>query len=1801
MKNIHKIGHASIQFIIGVFAIILVGMSGIFLYGKFIQASPFNFVQSSWSGGITGNTAVHPTNQTGWTEYDQNSSVTAGATITLPSVAKTFTDDGTIIIPGGITPTGGGFSNGTLTDTTMSGTLVNAKIKLTPTYLVGSKTDFPFSFLDNSVVFDSVTNSAWVAYKPCTPCGGVSKVDVTTGGKTDYSFGFGNGVGGLAFDNVTNSIWATKPSSNTIKKVNITDGSIVGTYTVGNGPRGVAFDNITNSVWVVNSTDVTVSKVDVTTGSITGTYAVGSSISDIVFDSVTHSVWVTNYDSISDAGTLIKIDIVTGTITGTYAVGAVGSSFMGIAFDGVTNSIWAADYNASNVVKVNINTGAVTGTYPVGLYPWGVSFDSVTNSIWVANQGDSTVSKVNITDGTKVNYTVGSGSTGIAFDSFTNSVWVNNPGSSSISKVAIQDGPFLTPGTFESDLINFGEVSNFTSFSFTKSTPTNTTLTMDVRASVDGITWLPDWTPVLNGGDISAMSGNRYIQYRANFSTTDTAVSATLYDVSISSNYWTFVDDDETSTLGGLVPSGGAFGSGTNTSTVITGSGAGASVGLGVGNTYATGLNPNSSVFDITNNVVWVTNQGDNTITKVDAVTGIGSSIALGATPSAIAFDVTNNAVWIANGLANTVTEINAATGAVIGSPIVVGTYPSAIAFDVTNNVVWVTNFNDNTVTKINAATGVVIGSPIAVGYNPGAIAFDITNNVVWVANYSDNTVTEINAATGVVIGSPIALGSSPAGIAFDVTNNLVWVANRFDNTVIKINAATGVVIGSPIAVGAYPTAIAFDVTNNTVWVANYNHNNVTKINAATGAVVGAPFVVGVNPTAVAFDVTNNAVWVANYTDNTITKLINSGRSYLSSGTFTSNIIDLGAHSNLSTLSYNVNTPTNTTITVDLRASSDNVTWSAWTTDIANGGDISAFSNNRLFQYRVNFATTDATVTSTLNDITLNYSQHQKNGSLASSVYDTGSASNSITKLSWDGAGAVVYNTNPFIKTAYAIGLFTQAEEVRFQVRSSSDGYNWSDWCGSFACDGYDYFYEADNGVNLPVDHPLVVGNNDRYFQYKAFLFSGGYLTPILASATVSYDTGSVAAPAISNVLSSSITSNGATITWTTDTPADSYVNYSTSPSLASPTNVGSPTLTTSHTVVLTGLSPTTPYYFEVLSTDGTSQLTTDTNGGSYYTFTTGVISGGGGSSSIPVDPLVPVVHISASPTTVAVGGTSVITYTVTSATRGCVKSGDWSGMTEGSGTDTVGPLSLGTYTYTLLCSGHQNRSGSGSVTVTSGVTPPPPPPLPVVTISANPTTVAPGKTSVISYTVENVTQGCTKEGDWSGTIDSSGSGTYTTPHLSPGSYTYTLICTGGQNRTGSGSVTVTSAESGPGDTGGDVISGGTGTEGIGGSSTSNGGGGNIGKEKSVVPISENPVTSNSETKIQSALPKETEKIIADTINVTNNVLTKTKKNIIEFSETPTGAVTTTTVTALGAGGGSAIALSSAGGVASFADIPLLALRLWSVLLVSLGLRKKRAPWGTVYDSVTKQPLDPVYVVLKDKEGKEVGTAITDLDGRFGFLVPPGSYQIETKKTNYTSPSQKLAGRNSDELYDNLYFGGEVLFGENTVITKNIPMDPLAFDWNEFAKRDKKLMTFYSRNTRAFSFILNVLFYIGLISVILLFIATPDKLNFALLIIYGVLLALHLLGFKPKTFGTILDATTKEPLSYAIVRVFRKGFPQEIFHRVADQYGHYYCLLAKGEYYVTIDRKNADESYTTVFTSPMIDARKGIINQNFTA
>jgi len=290
------------------------------------------------------------------------------------------------------------------------------------------------------------------------------------------------------------------------------------------------------------------------------------------------------------------------------------------------------------------------------------------------------------------------------------------------------------------------------------------------------------------------------------------------------------------------------------------------------------------------------------------------------------------------------------------------------------------------------------------------------------------------------------------------------------------------------------------------------------------------------------------------------------------------------------------------------------------------------------------------------------------------------------------------------------------------------------------------------------------------------------------------------------------------------------------------------------------------------------------------------------------------------------------------------------------------------------------------------------------------------------------------------------------------------------------------------------------------------------------------------------------------------------------------------------AGASQILAFSS---VASIYDVYLLILRGFGALGSVLGIRRKRKPWGTVYDAVTKRPIDPAYVTIY-KNGQKVASAITDIEGRYGFFVPPGTYQLMAEKTHYRFPSKILAGKLSDELYDKLYFGEAITITEGQAITSNIPLDPVDFDWNEFSKGgDESFKRSYDKKIAQGRFY-RFLSLAGLFLTVGLVLFTPSILNVIVLLVYIGLDSVTRRRANRYQLVTIKKQLTGEPIPFAIIRVFLAGLDKEVKTIVADRYGRFYLLVRPGTYYLTIDQKLPDGSYFTFYKTETRDLPNGV-------
>lgn len=116
-------------------------------------------------------------------------------------------------------------------------------------------------------------------------------------------------------------------------------------------------------------------------------------------------------------------------------------------------------------------------------------------------------------------------------------------------------------------------------------------------------------------------------------------------------------------------------------------------------------------------------------------------------------------------------------------------------------------------------------------------------------------------------------------------------------------------------------------------------------------------------------------------------------------------------------------------------------------------------------------------------------------------------------------------------------------------------------------------------------------------------------------------------------------------------------------------------------------------------------------------------------------------------------------------------------------------------------------------------------------------------------------------------------------------------------------------------------------------------------------------------------------------------------------------------------------------------------------------------PYGTIFDSVTLEPLAGAQVTLLNASterpvsqsdvsahptiGKITNPQITKSDGFFSFWVPDGSYRLDITKSGYSFPSNLLTlNPDASRFYSDLYTG-EVIVQKGEMEHRDVPLEPL--------------------------------------------------------------------------------------------------------------------------------------------------------------
>jgi YVTN family beta-propeller protein len=301
-----------------------------------------------------------------------------------------------------------------------------------------------------------------------------------------------------------------------------------------------------------------------------------------------------------------------------------------------------------------------------------------------------------------------------------------------------------------------------------------------------------------------------------------------------------------------------------------------------IGN-FVVGRRPVQGSFSINTAVMFVANQGDDTVSTFTPLSQgspvVTVTLPIGSAPVFVA-STESSFMYVANSGTNTVGEISTITTSE-QAEIPVGRTPVALAETPDGTRLYCANQGDGTVSVITPQNRTVIAT-IPVGSLPSAIAINSDGKTVYVANLGSGTVTAIDVASNSAIAT-VPTGAAPRFMVFDSRYRRLYVANAGSNTISVLNADIGLSLIKAVTVGAGPTSIAPLLDGTRIYVANAGCSDALNLAGCSGNTVSEvdavslalrkTITVGNTPVYLAADPGSTKVVVANRDSNTISSI----------------------------------------------------------------------------------------------------------------------------------------------------------------------------------------------------------------------------------------------------------------------------------------------------------------------------------------------------------------------------------------------------------------------------------------------------------------------------------------------------------------------------------------------------------------------------------------------------------------------------------------------------------------------------------------------------------------------------------------------------------------------------------------------------------------------------------------------------------------------------------------------------------------------------------------------------------------
>ncbi len=241
-----------------------------------------------------------------------------------------------------------------------------------------------------------------------------------------------------------------------------------------------------------------------------------------------------------------------------------------------------------------------------------------------------------------------------------------------------------------------------------------------------------------------------------------------------------------------------------------------------LGSPFVTGNGPSSVVVHPSNKFLFVSNQGEGTISlfTIDATSG---ATALGQSPSGVTLTAAGDFLYVPvpNFSAVYAFAVSSGTLTPVGSPFVVSGGVATVAVDPAGKFLFVPNPSNGTVTVLTIMSGALStgAGAFAASTSPVAAATDLSGKYLYVANFGSTTVSQytIDSTTGALTAFTSSTSTPTAGtnasfVLPDPNGKLVYIGNQGSSSISEFTIKSDGSLTSTsnsITLGVQPRSLA--------------------------------------------------------------------------------------------------------------------------------------------------------------------------------------------------------------------------------------------------------------------------------------------------------------------------------------------------------------------------------------------------------------------------------------------------------------------------------------------------------------------------------------------------------------------------------------------------------------------------------------------------------------------------------------------------------------------------------------------------------------------------------------------------------------------------------------------------------------------------------------------------------------------------------------------------------------------------------------------------------------------------------